>query len=94
MESITLRDVHGLPSEQRHSLESLLKQPLEEGQQVFIMTFRTGVMPTDAARRQAHAEMVRTLDEAQAHARGLGVSPDEADAAVDEVMRHVRGRPN
>ena len=94
MESITLRDVGGLPTEQKQSLETLLKHPLEEGQQVFIMAFRSGVMPDETTRQKAHAEMLRTLDEAQAHARALGVSAEQADATVEETMQHLRNRPS
>ncbi len=94
MESITLRNVGDLPSEEKRSLETLLEQPLEEGQRVFIMSFRPGVVPDEATRRQAHAALVRTLDKAHRHAREQGITPDEADAAVEEAMREARPRPS
>ena len=94
MESVTLSNVRDLPGEEKRSLETLLKQPLEEGQRVFIMTFRPGVVPDEATRTKAHAALLQTLDEAHGHARAQGVTPEEADAAVDEAMRQVRPRPS
>lgn len=92
MESITLRDVHDLPGDEKRSLETLLKQPLEEGQRVFIMTFRPGVVPDEAARRRAHAALLETLGQAHEHARDKGVTAEQADAAVEEAMRQIRPR--
>ncbi len=94
MESVTVRNVRELPSDEKQSLETLLKQPLEEGQQVFIMTFRSGAVPDEATRLQSHQALLRTLDAAHEHARSHGIPADEADAAVDEAMRHVRPRPS
>ena len=92
MESVTLSNVRDLPGDEKRSLENLLKQPLEEGQRVFIMTFRPGVVPGEATRLNAHAALLHTLDEAHAHARAQGVTTEEADAAVEEAMRQVRPR--
>jgi hypothetical protein len=90
MESVTLRDVDGLKNDERRSLETLLKQPLEQGQQVFIMTFRPGVVPDDATRRVAHAALLNELRAFQQGAVDQGVTLQEVDAAVDEAMSSVR----
>ncbi len=94
MEAITLRNVGDLPSDEKRSLETLLEQPLEEGQRVLIMSFRPGVVPDEAARRQAHATLSATLDEAHRHALKQGISPEEADSAVEEALREARPRPS
>jgi hypothetical protein len=94
MESVTLSNARDLPGDEKRSLETLLKKPLEEGQRVFIMTFRPGVVPDEATRLTAHAGLLQTLDEAHEHAHEQGVTPEEADAAVDAAMGQVRPRPS
>ena len=92
MESKTFRDVRDLAGDEKRSLETLLRQPLEEGQRVFIMTFRPGVEPDEASRQRAHAALMQTLDETHRHAQEQRVTPAEADAAVEEAMRQARPR--
>jgi hypothetical protein len=90
MESITLRNVSDLPGDEKRSLETLLKRPLHDGQRVFIMAFQPGVVPDEATRRDAQRAISDTLDQTEAHARGHGVTAEEADAAVEDVMKQVR----
>ena len=92
MESNTFRDVRDLAGDEKRSLETLLRQPLEEDQRVFIMTFRPEVEPDEASRRNAHAALMQTLDETQRHAQEQGVTSAEADAAVEESVRETRPR--
>ena len=92
MESITLRDVGTLPGDEKRSLEMLLQHPVERDQQVFIMTFRPGVVPDEEAQHRARKSLSRTLDAAQRHASARGVTAQEADAAVEEAMREIRPR--
>jgi hypothetical protein len=92
MESNTFRDVRDLAGDEKRSLETLLRQPLEEGQRVFIMTFRPGVEPSEANRQRSHAALIQTLDETHRHAQEQSVTSAEADAAVEDAMRQARPR--
>jgi hypothetical protein len=94
MEFVTLHNVQDLPGDAKRSLETLLKQPLEEGQRIFIMTFRSGTVPDEETRRRSHAALCQTLDEADQHAREQRVTAEEADAAVEDAVRQVRPRPS
>ena len=90
MESNTFRDVRDLAGDEKRSLETLLRQPLDEGQRVFIMSYRPGVVPDDASRQKAHAVLMQTMDETHRH--GQSLTSEEADAAVDEAMQQARPR--
>ena len=91
MESV-VHNVSDIQAGEKHWLEKLLGQHLEDGQQVFIMVLKPGVMPDDDARRRAAANMERTFAQTDAYARDGGITQDEADAAVQEAMDHVRPR--
>ena len=92
MEHATLRNVTDLQGDKRTALEGLLGQQLSENQQVFIMVFTPGVVPDDETRQAAVARIEKTLNESERQAAARGVTPEEADAAVDEAMEHVRHR--
>jgi hypothetical protein len=90
MESVTLRNVQDLPSAEKRSLETLLEHPLEEGQQVFIATYRPGAVPDELTRRAAHEVLIKELHEFQRGAVDQATPLEEVDAAVDEAMSIVR----
>lgn len=90
MEHATLRNVTDVQGDKRTALEGLLGQQLSENQQVFIMVFTPGVVPDDETRQAARIE--KTLDESERQAAARGITAEEADAAVDEAMEHVRHR--
>ncbi len=92
MENATLRNVHDMQGDKRTALEGLLGQQLSDNQQVFIMVFTPGAVPDDTTRHAAAARIAKALDEAEEHAAARAVTPEEADAAVDDAMDHVRHR--
>lgn len=93
MESLTTRTVHDLPTGERKALEQLLGRALDETQQVFIMAFTPGLAPNEGTRAAARSRLVQTFAAAEEHAHAEGITTEEADAAVEEAMQHVRNRP-
>jgi hypothetical protein len=87
-----LRNVDDIESADRQALEHLLGRPLEGDQKVFIMAFTPGKTPDAAVREQARADLQETLAAIQRHASDTLVTAEEADAAVEEAMLHVRPR--
>jgi hypothetical protein len=84
--------VNDIPEPDRRSLENLLGQPLQAGQQVCVMVFSAAKLADDATRRAAVGNIRRTLDCVDRH-RATRVIPDEeVDAALDEAMDHIRPR--
>jgi hypothetical protein len=92
MEHATLRNVTDLQGDKRTVLEGLLGQQLSENQQVFIMVFTPGVIPDDEVRQAAATRIEKALDESERQASARAVTAEEADAAVDEAIDHVRYR--
>lgn len=89
---MTTRTVQDLPTGERKALEQLLGRPLGEAQQVFIMAFTPGLAPDEATRAAARSRLERTFAAAGEHARERSITGEEADAAVEEAMQHVRNR--
>jgi hypothetical protein len=85
-------NVNELPDNDKRSLEGLLGQPLESGQQVIINVLKPCTAPDDATRRRAAAAIKLTLAEVDARVRANNVSDEEIDAAIEEAMVHVRRR--
>lgn len=92
METITTRDVSDLPASERAAIEHLLGQPLASEQKVFIMAYTPGAVASVSARAEARANLERTFATQARRADELGISADEADAAVEDAMRHGRLR--
>jgi hypothetical protein len=91
METIS-RKVDDLSQPDRAALEHLLGRQLEQDQQVVVMAFKpceTDASVREAARMRLHA----SLDRAARHAADLGITTDEADAAIAEAMEAIRHRP-
>ncbi len=87
-----VHDVAKLPDNDKRSLEGLLGQSLEIGEQVVIMVIKPGVVPDEATRRRSAEAIKRTLAEVDAHVRANNISDEEIDAAIEEAMAHVRCR--
>jgi hypothetical protein len=87
-----VRNVNDIDSADRQAIEHLLGRPLDADQNVFIMAFTPGATPDAATREQARKRLESTLAATQRHATDKGVTADEADAAVEEAMQHVRPR--
>ncbi|MGH7199849.1 MAG: hypothetical protein ACREJB_04545 [Planctomycetaceae bacterium] len=86
------RHVRDLPADEKHALEHLLGEPLRDDQQVCVMVLPPDVVPDEKKRREAAQRLHRFLDDAERRAQELGITSEEADAAVEEAMRHVRRR--
>jgi hypothetical protein len=89
---IAVQSVKDIQDTGKRWLEGVLGQPLRDSQQVFIMAFTPGVIPTEAARRDARAGLEQTWARVEKHLNEQGIKAEEYDAAVDEAMRHVRRR--
>ncbi len=92
MESVSSRNVNDLPASERHALEGMLGQSLDPNQRVFVMAYTPNAVPDEAAREAARASLQRTFEKIDQYAAAHGVTPEEADAAIDEAMQHVRPR--
>ena len=92
MESTSSRSVNDLPATERQVLEGLLGQPLSPDQRVFVMAYTPNAVPDKSAREAARAGLQRTFEKIDQYAAAHGVTPEEADAAIDEAMQHVRPR--
>ena len=89
---MTTLSVNQLPSGDRTTLEHLLGQPLTSEQQVFIMAFQPGVVGDEASLAAARAQLQETFAAQARRAAERGISTDEADAAVDEAIQHIRSQ--
>jgi hypothetical protein len=92
MDGVAVRDVKQLPSEEKRSLESIVGRPLEDGQQVFILAFTPGAIPSDRARQEAMAGLAQTWEKVGEHLQKHPTAEAEFDAAVEEAVNHVRRR--
>ena len=92
MESTTSRNVNDLPAPERQTLEGILGQHLSSEQRVFIMTYTPNAVPEESVRSAARAGLQQTFDKVDQYAAEHGVTPEEAEAAVEEAMQHVRPR--
>jgi hypothetical protein len=54
--------------------------------------FRAGIVPDEDTRQRAHPSLTQILEAADRHARELGVTAEETNAAVEEAMRLIRAR--
>jgi len=91
MESI-ICNVSDMQGDQRQWLESNLGCQLRASQQVMILVLNPGVVPSEETRREALSEVHRISEKAANNLEDQGVSPEDADAAVDEAMEHLRRR--
>lgn len=92
MESATSRNVNDLPPPERETLEGMLGQHLDPDQRVLIMTYTPNAVPESSIREAARAGLQRTFEKVDQYAAAHGVTPEEAEAAVEEAMEQVRPR--
>ncbi len=92
METIAVRNVSDIGADEKRSLEDLIGARLQENQQVFIMVFTPGLEPDSVSREAAMNNVETILEEAHRNATAQGITSEEADAAVEEAMNHVRRR--
>lgn len=89
---MTTRNVNDIPSAEREALETLLGRPLEADQQVFVMAYTPNLVPDEKVREAARKGLHQTFAAVDRHAQEHGITPEEADAAVDEAMERIRPR--
>lgn len=89
MESI-IRNVTELGAPERQLYEMVLGEHLEESQRVLVMVLKPGVEPDESIRRKAMEGFNEFCKQGAENRERLGVSIEEADAAVDEAIVHVR----
>jgi hypothetical protein len=92
IESTSSHNVNDLPVTDRQMLEGMLGQPLSPGQRVFVMAYTPSAVPDESVRRAARERLQRTFDKVDQYAAAHGVTPEEADAALEEAMEHIRPR--
>lgn len=84
-----LHKVRDLPAETRGVVESLIGRPMREDEAFSIRPLRVLKEGADAATSSAIADQLEHYF-AQCDAKRPLVSAEEAAAAIDEAMRHVR----
>jgi hypothetical protein len=89
---VTVENVRNLQENRKRVLEDILGQKLKENQQVFIMAFTPGTVPTEKDRQEALAGLKETWEKVDRHMKKHGVTGEEFDAAVDEAVKQVRHR--
>ena len=88
--STLIRNVRDLEAANRRSLESLLGQSLQDDEQILIRVIGTGTEP-DAVTKQAALSRAREISErADRHREATGVSVNDADRVIDEVIDDIR----
>ena len=91
-EPVAVQNVKDIQESEKRWLERLFGRPLGEDQQLFKMVLTAGSAPDEATRRNARAGLERIFDRTEEYAKTHGITDEEADAAVEEAMRHVRPR--
>ena len=89
---MTERNVNEIPAAERLAIESLLGGSLDADQQVFILAYTPNAAPSKAVRAAARARLQQTFAKIDDYARVHGITPEEADAALDEAMQQIRPR--
>jgi hypothetical protein len=82
--------VSEMAGEDRRSVEHLLGRPLHDDQQLYILAFKPGTLPDEAARQRALASMQKAFAKSQQHAQQHGITDTQIDEAVDEATDRVR----
>jgi len=92
MESITSHNVNDLPTAERQTLETIVGRHLAPDERVSIRIYGSKVEPNEALRQAARENLERTFARIDEYGKEHGITPEEADAAVDEAMQHIRPR--
>ena len=92
MESI-IRNVGDIEADERRYLESAVGHRLDDGQQVIIHVVNIGVEPDEKTRKRAHSELCEIARQGRANVEAQGITEQEANAAIDETIEHVRKHP-
>ena len=86
------RNVSEIPPAERQAIEALLGRSLDADQQVFILAYTPGAAPSKAVRDAARASLQQTFAKIDEYAKAHGVTPEEAEAALDEATEYLSRR--
>lgn len=89
---MTTRDLNEIPSAERTALEALLDSKLSSEQQVIVIAYTPGITPGPEMRPAARQRLMKSFEWIDKNSEERGISADEADAAIEEAMEHVRPR--
>jgi hypothetical protein len=89
MESI-IRNVGEINADERHVYESVLGHALRENQRVIIRVVEFEAEPDETTRRAALGRAVEIARQGRAAAAAQGITPEEAEAAIDEAIQDSR----
>jgi hypothetical protein len=89
---IAVVSVRNLQANGKRLLEDILGQQLKQNQQVFIMAFTPGIVPSDKDRDDARAGLKQTWWKVDQHMKEHGITEEQFDAAIDEAVEQVRHR--
>jgi hypothetical protein len=85
-----IRNVKDIEDDKRSVFESVLGQELQDNQQLLIRVITVGTEPSAAIRDAALERASQIAREGRAHAAAQGITPEQADAAIDEAIRAHR----
>jgi len=92
MESVTSHNVNDLPPAERQTLETIVGRHLQPDERVSIRVYGSKVEPDEALREAARENLERTFARIDEYGKEHGIIPEEADAAVEEAIEHIRPR--
>jgi hypothetical protein len=81
------RTVSDITPKQRHAIEELVGGNLSPDQRVFVLAYRPGAEPTEAAKSVARNRIEELLTQAKENAKQYEVTPDEIEAAITEAIQ-------
>jgi hypothetical protein len=81
------RTVSDITPKQRHAIEELVGGNLSPDQRVFVLAYRPGAEPTEAAKSVARNRIEELLTQANENAKQHKVTPDEIEAAIAEAIQ-------
>ena len=85
-----VHNVKDLAPETRQCFEAVLGERLHDNQHIYLVVVTPGVEPSDEKRAAAIADLEQLSRQGTAHRESLGASAEEADAALDQAIQHVR----
>ena len=85
-----IHNVRDIDADKLRSLEHVLGHDLDADQQVVIRVSNVVAEPDEETRSNALANAAEIARRGRANASAQGVSDEEANAAIEEAIRHVR----
>lgn len=92
MTKVIARTVADMPPEQRRSFEQAIGEPLQPDESVFFMATTPSAPRDPETQHQAHQRLLAIMEKVAAYQKAAGITPDEAEAALDDVIDAVRRR--